>query len=76
MPGLSQPQLYHPASSHKSSSSILSSASDKEDAGEGGQGDKIQQAVTLQRTSPSCPQSSAAHTYKRAPEERTMKRHT
>ena len=68
MPGLSQPQPYHQtASSHKSSSSILSSASDKEDAGESRPGEQIQQAVTLQWTRPSCPQGSVAHTYTGGP---------
>jgi len=43
VPGLSQPQPYHQtASSHESSSSILSSASDKEDASESGPGEQIQ----------------------------------
>ena len=64
MPGLTQPELYHQtASSHESISSILSSASDEEDAGESGPGKQTQQPVTLQWTCPSCPQSSVAHTY-------------
>ena len=41
VPGLSPPQPYcQTASCHKSSSSILSSASDEEDAGENGPGEK------------------------------------
>jgi hypothetical protein len=68
VPGLSQPQPCHQtASSHKSSSLISSSASDKEDAVESGPGERIQQAVTLQWTHPSCPQSSVAHTFTGAP---------
>ena len=68
VPGLSQPQPYHQtASSHESSSSISSSASDEEDAGESRPGEQIQQAVTLQWTAPSCPQSSVAHTYTGGP---------
>ena len=48
MPGLSQPEPYHQtAKSHESSSSILSSASGEEDAGDSGTGEKIQQPVTL-----------------------------
>ena len=43
VPGLSQPQPYHQtASCHESSSSISSSASDKEDAGETGPGEQTQ----------------------------------
>ena len=69
VPRLSQPQPYHQtASSHKSSSSISSSASDKEDAGESGPGEQIQQAITLQWTPPSCPESSVAHTYTGGPQ--------
>jgi hypothetical protein len=68
VPGLSQPQPYHQtASSHESSSSISSSASEEEDASESGPGEQIQQAVTLQWTTPSCPQSSVAHTYTGGP---------
>jgi len=68
VPGLSQPQPYHQtASSHESSSSISPIASDKEDAGESGPGEQIQQAVTLQWTRPSCPQSCVAHTYTGGP---------
>jgi len=68
VPGLSQPQPYHQtASSHKSTSSILSTASDEEDASESGPGEQIQQAVTLQWTPPSCLQSSVAHTYTEGP---------
>ena len=74
VPGLSQPQPYRQtASCHKSSSTILSSASDEEDAGESGPGEQTQQPVTLQWTRPSCPQSSVAHTYTGAPEESTIK---
>ena len=68
MPGLSQPQPCHQtASSHEPSSSISSSASDEEDAVESGPGEQIQQAVTLQWTCPSCPQSSVAHTFTGVP---------
>jgi len=68
VPGLSQPQSYRQtASCHKSSSSISSSASDEEDADESGPGEQTQQPVTLQWTRPSCPQSSAAHTYTGGP---------
>ena len=68
MSGLSQPQPYRQtASSHKSSSSISSSASDKEDAGENGPGEQTQQPITLQWTHPSFPQSSVAHTYTGGP---------
>ena len=53
VPGLSQPQPYHQtASCHESSSSILSGASDEEDAVESGPGEQTQQAVTLQWTPP------------------------
>ena len=78
VPGLSQPQPYHQtANSHESSSSISSSASDEEDASDSGPDEQIQQAVTLQWTCPSCPQSTVAHTYRGAPEDRrTMKHHT
>ena len=62
--GVSHTQPYHQtASSPESSSSILSSAFDKDEAVESVPGEQTQQAVTLQRTSPSCPQSSVAHTY-------------
>jgi len=68
VPGLSQPQPYcQTASCHKSSSSISSSASDKEDSGESGPGGQTQQPVTLQWTHPSCPQSSVAHKCTRDP---------
>ena len=68
VPGLSKPQPYHQTvSSHEFSSSILSSASDKEDANESVPGEQIQKAVTLQWTLPSCPQSSIAHTYTEGP---------
>jgi len=68
VPGLSQPQSYRQtASCHESSSSVSSSASDEEDAGESGPGEQTQQAVTLQWTRPSCPQSSVAHTYTGGP---------
>ena len=64
VPGVSQPQLYRQtASCYESNSSVLSSASDKEDARESGPGEQTQQAVTLQQTHPSCPQSSVLHTY-------------
>ena len=66
--GLSQPQPYHQtASSHESRSSISSSASDEEDAGENGPGEQTQQPITLQWTCPSFPQSSVAHTYTGGP---------
>jgi len=68
VPGLSQPQPCHQtASSHESSSSISSSASDEEDAVESGPGEQIQQAVTLQWTRHSCPQSSVTHAFTGAP---------
>jgi len=63
VPRLLQPEPYHhTASSHESSSSILSRATDEEDAGESGTGEKIQQPVILQWTCPSCPQSSVIRT--------------
>jgi len=66
--GLSQPQPYRQkASSHESSSSVSSSASDKEDAGENGPGEQTQQPITLQWTHPSFPRSSVAHTYRGGP---------
>ena len=68
MPGLSQPQpSRQTANCHESSSSISSSASNEEDAGESGPGEQTQQPLTLQWTSPSCPQSSVAHTYTGGP---------
>ena len=68
VPALSQPQPYRQtASCDQSSSSISSSASDKEDAGESRPGEQTQQPVTLQWTHPSCPQSSVAHTYTGGP---------
>ena len=68
VPGVSQPQPYHQtARSHESSSSISSSASDKEDAGENGPGKQTQQPITLQLTRPSCLQNSVAHTYTGGP---------
>ena len=52
--GLSQSQPYRQtASSHESSNSISSSASDEEDAGENGPGEQTQQPITLQWTRPS-----------------------
>ena len=49
VPGLSQPQPYRQtASCRESSSSISSSASDKEDAGENGPSEQTQQPITLQ----------------------------
>ena len=63
VPGVSHTQPYRQtASSPKSSSSISSSASDEDEAVESGPGEQTQQAVTLQWTRPSCPQSSVAHT--------------
>ena len=71
VPGLSQPQPYcQTASCHESNSSVSSSASDKEDAGESEPGEQTQQPVTLQRTCPSCPHSSVAHTYTGGPREK------
>ena len=68
VPGLSQPQPYHQtASCHESSSSVSSSASDEENAGESGPGEQTQQPVTLKWTRPSCLQSIVAHTYTRGP---------
>jgi len=68
VPGLSQPQpSRQTANCHESSSSISSSASNEEDAGESGPGEQTQQPLTLQWTSPSCPQSSVAHTYTGGP---------
>jgi hypothetical protein len=60
-----QPQPWQQTSSHKSSSSVSSSASDEDD--ESGPGEQIQQAVTLLWTSPSCTESSVAHTFTWAP---------
>ena len=73
--GVSHTQPYcQTASSPKSSSSISSSASDEDEAVEIGPGEQTKQAVTLQWTRPSCPQSTHI---KGAPEERrTMKRPT
>jgi hypothetical protein len=49
VPRFSKPQPYHQkASRHESSSSILSSASDEEDADVSRPGEQIHQAVTLQ----------------------------
>src|SRR5215469_13866027 len=68
VPGVSHTQPYRQtASSPKSSSSVSSSASDEDDAVESGPGEQTQQAVTLQWTRPSCPQSSVAHTYTGGP---------
>jgi hypothetical protein len=72
VPGVSQPYLYHQtASSHMSSSSILSSASDEGDASVSGPGEQTQKPVTLHWTSASCPQSSVAHTYRGGPRGKT-----
>ena len=79
VPGVSQPELYRQtASCHEYSSSVLSNASDKEDAGDSGPDEQTQQPVTLQWTCHSCPQGSVAHTHiQGAPEERrTMKHQT
>jgi len=79
MPEMSQPQPYHQtANCHKSSSSILSSASEEEDTAESGSDEQTQQPVNLQWTHPSCPQTSVAHTHIQGAteERRTMKRHT
>ena len=68
VPGLSQPQPYYQTPSrHESTSSISSSASDEEDAGENGPGKQTQQPITLQLTRPSCLQNSVAHTYTGGP---------
>ena len=68
VPGVSHTQPYRQtASSPKSSSSILSSASDEDEAVESGPGEQTQQSVILQWTHPSCPQSSVAHTYTGSP---------
>jgi len=65
---VSQPQPYHQtARCHESSSSISSSASDEEDAGDSGPGERTQQPVTLQWTCSSCPQSNVVHTYTGCP---------
>ena len=64
VPGVSHTQPYRQtASSPKSSSSTSSSASDEDEALENEPGEQMQQAVALQWTRPSCPQSSAAHRY-------------
>ena len=65
MPGMSHTQPS--ASSPESSNSISSSASNEDEAVESVPGEQTQQAVTLQWTSPSCPQSSVAHTYTGGP---------
>ena len=76
VPEVSQPQLCHQtASCHESSSSVLTNACDKEDAGESRPDEQTQQPVTLQWTCPSCPQSSVVH-IQEAPEERTTKHQT
>jgi len=68
VPGVSHTQLYcQTASSPESSSSISSSASDEDEAVESLPGEQTQQAVTLQWTSPSCPQTSVEHTYTGGP---------
>jgi len=68
VPGLSQPLPYHQtASHHECSSSISSSATDEEDAGENVPGEQTQQPITLHRTRPSCRQSGVAHTYTEGP---------
>jgi len=68
VPRVSHTQPYRQtASSPKSSSSTSSSASDEDEAVESEPGEQTQQAVTLQWTRPSCPQSSVAHTYTGAP---------
>jgi len=77
VPGLSQPQPFHQtASSHESSSSISSSASDKtEDASDSALGEQIQHAVTCNGHAPLALRA-VQHTHiQGAPEERTMKRH-
>ena len=64
VPGVTQPQLYcQTASGHKSSSSISSSASDKDNADKSGPGEQTERPVILRWTRPSCPQSVVAHTH-------------
>jgi len=71
VPGVSHTQPYRQtASSPKSSSTISSTASDEEEGVDIWPGEQTRQAVTLQRTCPSCPQSSVAHTYKGGPNEK------
>ena len=66
--GVSHTQPYcQTASSPESSSSTSSSASDEDEAVESMPGEQTQQPVTLQWTSPSCRQSSVAHTYTGGP---------
>jgi len=63
VPEVSHTQPYRQTtSSPEASSSISSSVSDEDEAVESVPGEQTQQAVTLQWTSPSCPQSSVAHT--------------
>lgn len=73
VPEVLQPQRYcQTASCRKSSSSISSSVSDKDDADESGPGKQTQQPVILQWICPSCPHSSVAHTCTGSP---TRKKH-
>jgi len=68
VPGVSHTQPYRQtASSPKSSCSISCSASDEDEAFEIVPGEQTRQAVTLQWTRPSCPQSSVAYTNKGGP---------
>ena len=64
MQGVSHTQPYcQTASSPESSSSFSSSTSDEDEAVESVLCEQTKQAVTLQWTTSSCPQSSVAHTY-------------
>ena len=80
VPGVSQPQLHHQtASCHESSRSVLTSASDEEDACESGPDEQTQQLVDqyfLQWTCPSCPQIIVVHIQEAPEERRTTKCHT
>jgi len=68
VPGVSHSQPYRQtASSTESRSSTSSSFSDEDEAVESVPGEQTQQAVTMQWTSPYCPQSSVAHTYTGGP---------
>ena len=68
VPRVSHTQPYRQtASSPNSSNSTSSSASDEDEALESEPGEQTQQAVTVQWTRPSCPQSSVAHTYTEGP---------
>ena len=67
MPGISKPQPYRQtANCHESGSSFSFNASDEGDADDTGPREQTQQPISLQWTSPSCPQSSVAHIYTEA----------